>query len=253
MNFVKQIYIVALALFPACLMGMELPSNTDHGILKKYDKHGAPITLEWYKTHDAKTLSDLLKPLIPVMADAFADEAILFRNFLFDEERQTIKPECAALLEELPAEVRQWIDVRIHLGAQDRQTRFAGTLASYEQKFEKEFIAKWAPVNPFVVIAKEGEKVLGMMLFCRISLEPELELPKNAVYVDEFGVKAEAQGRGIGKLLLFSVFELCSDVTQIFLDTGIWNTKAQAVYKALGFNVRECKEFAHVGFQFIKK
>jgi ribosomal protein S18 acetylase RimI-like enzyme len=253
MNFVQQLQIAFSVLLPACLIGPELRSHNENGIFKKYDKKGTAITLEWHKIKDSKIFSQAMKPLIPALADAFADDTKLLRAFLFDENLQAIKQEHLAFLADVSDEMRQKIDAKIQLGGRDRQTRVNCTLASYEQTSEQELAAKWAHNNPFVVIAREGTKVLGVAVFCNTSLESELDLPKNAVYLDELGVISEAQGRGLSKLLIFSVFDLIPGVSQIFLNTGVWNTKAQAVYKAVGFEPRECKEFGHVGFQFIKK
>lgn len=249
MNIFKQTLFTLL--LPTALFGAaEAP---DHGLLSKFDKNGAPITLEWYKVGSAEELSRILTPLLPIMADAFADEDVLFRNFLFDEKLQIIKPECTAFLADIPEEMRQKIDARIVRGRHDRSTRVAETLQAYEQTLKNEWLAKWAPCNPYVVVAKEGEQLLGVTIVCRTSLEPGFELPYGATYLDELAVLSTAQGRGLARLLVFSVFDLIPEATQIFLDTGIWNTKAQAVYAHLGFEVRECKEFAHVGFVFTKQ
>ncbi len=253
MNFLKKV-IGCLWLFSVvALTSTALFADAKSGLLQKHDKHGVSITLEWHKADDAARLTRVMKPLIPVLADAFADDAALFRKFFFDEGTQAIKAEYAELLQGLPAEMLQIIEKNIQLGGQDKQTRIAGTLKKYEQSFSDELLTKWVPAAPFVVIAKEGDKILGVTLFCRMSLEPGFDLPAHAVYLDELGVASDAQGRGIGRLLIFSAFELMPDVTQICLDTGVWNTKAQAVYERLGFCKRECKEIGHVGYQFIKK
>ena len=221
------------------------------GVLEKLDKHGSPITLEFYHFTDGKeeTLSKIVTPIFCVNAEAFDKELVMFREFFIDEETEGIKSDFAQAFEQLPPELQQATKEKIRVGGLDKDSRVAWILNSYQEGL---CIKKWVTAHPYVVIAKEGSSVLGMALFCDTSLEEGLELPVNAVYLDELAVTPVAQGRGIGKLLVFSPLEVVPETTQIFLDTGVWNTTAQGFYKQVGFVDRDCSEVAHVGYKFVK-
>ncbi|MFC1842614.1 GNAT family N-acetyltransferase, partial [Candidatus Dependentiae bacterium] len=77
---------------------------------------------------------------------------------------------------------------------------------------------------------KETKKLLGFTTFL---IKPEY--PQNSVKDMSIGVIPEAQGRGLGKLLISSIFKIIPTVKRIFLFTRVTNDNAIGAYKAWGF------------------
>ena len=59
----------------------------------------------------------------------------------------------------------------------------------------------------------------------------------DTIYIDQIGVKSVYQGQGVGRALIQAVFEWArtENISRVTLDTGAFNTNAQAFFKKQGF------------------
>ena len=247
MNFLKHIQILSLVLFPACLTGME------QGSWVEQDKHGENISIEWHKVTDCKTLLELEEQLMPVSAEAFADEAIDLRNFLLDDKFQ-IKKEFIEIAEGLSHGDREELDAKIAISNTDRMSRVGYLRQMFLQKFEKTkavlLIHSKHVLNSiyFVVTAKDkAGEVLGLAIF-NINSDDCSD-----VWVDQLAVLPKAQGRGLARLLMFSILKLNPEIACIGLNTELWNVKAREMYtQAFKFTERRIKDFTVWFEHFVK-
>lgn len=216
------------------------------GVLMVTDKKGEAITLEWHKTADHKTFFNWYNWLAPVIAETFADEAI---NFLLDERLQ-VKREYVEVIKQLSLNDQREIEDLIKLSSVSRPRRVEAVRAKLLQMIEIESKdSKSFSANCCVVIAKDSaNKTLGFAIFQQ---DPEAE-QNLAQELDLLAVLPEAQGRGLARFLIFSILTLTPKTKYIVLGTKSWNTKAQAVYKALGFTVSSQRP-GNVTFEYAVK
>jgi len=58
---------------------------------------------------------------------------------------------------------------------------------------------------------------------------------RRKVYIHYLVTHPCAQGKGLGKALIFSIFEQYPEIKTIYLHTGLHNKKAQGFYEHVGF------------------
>lgn len=216
------------------------------GIVECDDKEGNTITLEWYKIRnlkDSRVLDEItIATRIDAQLDVFIDELVAFRDFSFE----------AGLLKE-PAEddekAQELFYMILSLETLDReeQIAFLNRFQELDSSTVSEGDLKRIAAETVVVIAKEGDTIVGTASFSPKSIDDGLVLPENGLYLSDLGVHTDAQGRGIGRLLIFSFFEFFPDTTKVFLSTSYENHHAQNVFENLGFEKRECKEITGYG------
>ncbi len=220
-------------------------TDATQGVWTQYDKHGTPVILEWYKVTDYQTFFDLEEMLIPTQAEVFADEPKDLRDFLLDDTLQ-IKEEYAAIIESLSTEEREELYAKIATSGADREIRVESTKQALLQQLEKArahlLITPQDLGTSFVVIVKNEEgDIWGFAIF---------RFPEHDVAsLDLLGVMPSAQGKGLARILVFSILKLAPETKYIFLGTEIWNTQAQAVYKALGFTIDK-QRGCYVSFEY---
>lgn len=211
------------------------PKQTS-GTFDILDKNGDSVFLKWYKVDNFETLMSLKEKILPVMAEAFADQE---KDFLLDNKFQ-IRAEYVEMFEQLPKDIREklndWITVARYA---NRQERVRVHLQKYNKKWDDGFASDLAQGKPIVIIAEDGEnKVLGFMLVLRKRPEWEIllktEMQKGIIWGQFLAIIPEAQGRKLTRPLALSMLKIMPKTTRIVLGTTSWNTKAQKIYERLG-------------------
>lgn len=110
---------------------------------------------------------------------------------------------------------------------------------SYEQLVEyfDSAIPHKLASKPLLRVALDNDTIIGFALF-----EPWQD---KAYYLAEMAVARDYQKKGIGKKLVFSIFEKDLDANKIVLVTAKNNVQAQNFYKAIGF---EQSDFTHPSY-----
>ncbi|NGX63237.1 MAG: hypothetical protein KR126chlam6_00645 [Candidatus Anoxychlamydiales bacterium] len=113
--------------------------------------------------------------------------------------------------------------------------------------FEKKILPRIEKNNLFYV-ALDDDKIIGFAIFEKWE--------KDSYYLCEMAINPSYQKRGIGKKLVFSIFDKDLTTQNILLVTKIDNLSAQGFYKAIGF---KASSFQHpdypkdfIGFEFRK-
>lgn len=65
---------------------------------------------------------------------------------------------------------------------------------------------------------------------------------QTAFYLDFLVVGTEFKRQGVGKSLVYSIFDLFTEVQEISLDTRVFNNESKQFYPALGFTSAPSKK-----------
>jgi len=238
MNILKQAGLPILALLPSCLIGM------DNGSWMAQNKKGQNVLIEWCKISKTKDFLDIQELLAPVVAEVFTDE---MRDGLLDKYLQIKKKRSPNSNLCSENDIKK-ADANINDAKSDRKMRVKKFKQTYIKAIEKQrnqLVQGCIDCNNFVVTVKDGaDEVLGFAIF-KIC-------PENNVSLELIGVIPCAQGKGLSRLLTFSILKLALETKNIELNTKIGNTKAQAVYKALDFEVISQSD-STVSFRYVVK
>lgn len=172
----------------------------DHGSWIDQDKQGRSISIEWRKVTDYQELLGLERELVPVLAAAFQHEKKM---------AETVAENIALVTKYL---------------LQENESKTSKYLQS--QKVKNHMC--------FVVTVKEvgSAEILGFTIF---RSKPKFDEP-TCVQLEPLAVDPIAQGRGLSRILAFSIFKIDSTFNHIFLFVRKENINAQGVYKTLGFS-----------------
>lgn len=244
MIVLKRISLFLISsLFSIALIGAAVAP--DHGVLAALDKKGspivwndAPVALEWHKITDAKTFYDLWETLIPTFAESFADQTLMMRDFLLDDTFN-VKKEHAEVIEKFyQQETRKRVEAKLKLATEPRGTRVECINHAEQQTLEQNRAklvshpehSSHGGAAIVVIVKNESNDILGFALF-KISAE---DAAIGSVDLDILAIAPTAHGIGLARPLVFSILTLAPEIKRLYLSTRTWNTKAQAVYKALG-------------------
>ncbi|MFH1254245.1 MAG: GNAT family N-acetyltransferase [bacterium] len=267
MNIFKRIQILVLVLFPACLFGMKQTTTVldvqarafvadinlmTYKILEAVDKKGNKVILECYKIGNIASAFEMQKKALAVISEAFADEI-----YDFLDDNLQIKAEYVDAVKDRYKEAELASLIKIaSLCKDDRKKRVELTRQEWEKSIEENATSvKDLPGQSFVVMAKniKGD-LLGVVTFLISPLCTHYfqDFTDGDVVLEPIAVAPTAQGCGLARLLVFSILTLMPETTRILLGTKIWNKKAQAVYKGLGFSVYSQKS-ASIKFVYAAK
>ncbi|MFH1832533.1 MAG: GNAT family N-acetyltransferase [bacterium] len=256
MNILKRISasIFTILLLLCFTLSVQAMQEQTSGSFPALDKKGAPIiingsevTLEWRKVTGWEMALDFFQQILPVKAEAFADESL---NFLDDTFQ--VKKEYSVAVTDYYKEDPKALDAQIEAAKQDRKVRVDFTLQIEQQQVEmlKKIVQdqKVPLVEFFAVVAKNKKnEILGFTAF---HINPELV--KGDVSLESLAIMPMFQGYGLARPLVFSILKIVPDIKRIFLGTNIWLTKAQITYNALGFSVYAQESYG-IKFEYLVK
>ena len=122
------------------------------------------------------------------------------------------------------------------------------TLEDLTSYFEEKMVPWIEGGGPLCVVLDQG-RIVGFALFKKWDA--------SSYYLSEMAVLPEYQQRGLGRKVVFSIFEKDPACQKIVLVTSRANTWSQAFYKALGF---QASSFEHpdyspqqfMGYEYLK-
>lgn len=214
----------------------ELLNKRSSGRFASVDKTGAPVTLSWRS-------ATIRSPEYRTLMEQIAETAV--SGFTSVEmEFLRVHPE-AVTKEANLAGFRPFFEQKpenVDWAAVENQMR--STIAGY-------FLTDVSTLPPdiraalehvlYLVVTVDDQKTgvqLGSCVFMISSTEAfPLRTPyaTGDVKVMSIALVPEAQNRGLGKLLMSSIFKIIPDTKRLFLATRITNTAAQRAYAAWGF------------------
>ncbi len=181
------------------------------------------LVLAWHKiVPGSDQLNKTIKSVSGILADVYAEMELQFAQ----KHPETISSEM--FLKPLEPLFKEGIDKVDWKYAQE-------VLRNHLQQFlvttDFALYSGVDDIHIFVIAQDQhsGEQ-LGVIQFL---ITPHFEY--GTVKIAFFGVKPEAENRGIEELLVSCVFKLLPDVTRIFLHTRITNEKALVLYRGMGF------------------
>jgi ribosomal protein S18 acetylase RimI-like enzyme len=209
------------------------------------DKAGAPVVLEWIET-------DILSPDYAAGMKSIADiasQAFAAVELQFLREHPEAVQQDEYLKQYLPffengPEAVDWKLVEGKIQSNLKQMHELD-FSSYGPDVLKPFIND---VYFFVVIKDHAtEAPLGYINF---SIAPGYA--QGDIKVTGIGIKPSEQNRGLGKLLMSSIFNIAPQIKRIFLCTRITNENAFRAYRSWGF-VPDLNPIEEPNFKMIRE
>lgn len=193
-----------------------------------YNKQEEPVVLEWQKTTlFAQEFASVMKQVWPIARDAYTPVELNFlRAFPQVVGAEPYYKIFEPLFKNGEAAV-DWEKVSETMQAL-LKTHFIYDASTWGS----EVLEQFGKDVCFVVTVrdKKNDSILGFITFM---MRPGY-VPGD-IKVMIFAVDPTCQGRGLGKLLMSSIFKIDPTVNRIFLCTRVTNDKALKAYRAWGF------------------
>jgi hypothetical protein len=203
-------------------------SPKESGSFSATDKLGSSIILEWKKTTIVSAdFANIMKEMWNFARDAYTPVEMQFLK-AFPEVVGTepyFKP-----FE--PLFVNGVANVNWNATTKIMESVLQNHFVFDPTQFPEHVITKFAQDSCFAVIAKDKttSKPIGFITFLM-----RASYPADNVKVMSFAVATTQQNRGIGKLLMSSIYKIDPTIKRIFLCTRITNTNALSAYRSWGF------------------
>jgi ribosomal protein S18 acetylase RimI-like enzyme len=110
-----------------------------------------------------------------------------------------------------------------------------------KESYSKELDERLAAVENVFYVATAKDVNHAVQGFVFFTIKPTYE--PGSMYLSHLMIYPSHQGRGLGKFLMSSIFNVRTDIKRLFLETSKANDKAIAVYKALGFTVSDESDY----------
>jgi ribosomal protein S18 acetylase RimI-like enzyme len=231
MNYTKNVFIVlsSLIFISVCIPVLVIAQD-----------NGSHYAIEWYEItpQNFQTMLTIFDQLKPVFIESYVPLTKLFMNVSNDGAALISKENKLFIEQKVLDPIVEFLNdnwrERITILSQEIQH---GNLLRY------------------LAIARDSDKtILGFTMFTKISSNryldehtahiiegshetSSLSYDHDEVYVSPLAVRPTAQKRGVGKALLFSVFNHCPSIKKIFLTTPAspLNKNAKDFYEHIGF------------------
>jgi RimJ/RimL family protein N-acetyltransferase len=197
------------------------------GQFQAKDKTGQPVILEWLKTnvHEPE-YADTMHMVDDVLVRSFGSSEI---RYLKEHPEEVVNATENTIYEQLqPFFKNKGKDIDWVL-VEEKLTSIAHL---YQKQANKDAIKELADSLYFFILVKEitTKKILG---FARYRIVDDS--PQGTVILEPLVVAPEAQQRGLGKLLVASIFNIIPNITRILLTVESKNDVAFKAYQTWGF------------------
>ena len=200
------------------------------GTLIIHDKQGLPIKLEWKRTSlQSSDFSEITKSVSEIAVQAYAS---VETQFLHEYPQAVLEDEYLKFFEPLfvnGIEIVDWSLVEA-----EQQAKMKSIFEMDLTSMAPEVIASLPKDTYFFVMARDvaTSQLIG---FIQFAVAPYY--PSGDVKVISIVVAPEEQNRGLGKLLMSSVFKIIPNIQRVFLSTRPTNKVAIQAYQAWGFTL----------------
>jgi len=230
MNLTKLTSKFLIASLLLCLQGCKKtsePQNSSGTFLVK-DKLGSPVILKWIKTGiQAPEYVAGMKNIAKIASQAFVTVELQFLHVHPEAVMQDEYLKQYIQFFEKGLKLVDWDTVEHKIQSNLKQMHEMD-LSSYDADVLKPYIND---IYFFVLIKDQAtEAPFGYVNF---SISPEYA--DGNIKVTGIGIAPSAQNRGLGKLLMSSIFNIEPLIKRIFLSTRITNENALRVYRSWGF------------------
>lgn len=192
------------------------------------DKQGIPVILEWYKTSIVSMdFAASMKEVWEFARDAYTPVEMQFLKAFPDVVgKEPYFKSFEQLFQQGVANV-DW-----KAAEETMQSILQGHFVFDPSKFPEQVIKMYESDQVFLVVVKDKAtgKSLGFITFM-----VRANYPVGDVKVMSFAMDTAHQKRGLGKLLMSSIFKIVPDIKRIFLCTRVTNDTALKAYSSWGF------------------
>ena len=193
------------------------------GKFEAKDRMGAPVILEWLKTsiHEP-TYTPTMHMLEDLVVQAFGP---------IELQQLRVHPE--KVLSAKKGDLLEPLQILFKRGARKIDWKLVEEKLGIIERVAWQSVAeKLENFSLFFVIAKDPitTKMLGFICY---RMAPDAS--EGSIEIEPLAVAPEEQKRGLGKLLISSIFKIIPGITGLWLGTSATNTGAIAAYTAMGF------------------
>lgn len=192
------------------------------------DKQGLPIDIAWQRTSlQSPDFTGITKSVSDIAVQAYT---IVETNFLREYPQAVLEDEHLKSFEPLFADGVENVDWSL---VEDQQrTKLKSIFEMDLTSLAPEVIASFPKDIYFFVMAYDAA-TSNLLGFIQCAVAPYYAT--GDVKVITIAIAPEEQNRGLGKLLMSSIFEIIPNVQRIFLSTRPTNQVAICAYQAWGF------------------
>lgn len=198
------------------------------GTLQAYDKQGLPIVFEWYRTSlQSSEFSEITKTVSAVGIEAYTS---VETQFLKQHPEAVVQDENFKSFQSLFQEGPEHVDWKL-VENQERETLrqiFEMDVASLSPEIKESL-----PKDYYFFVLARDKATSDLLGFIQFAIAPGYIC--GDVKVVSIAVAPAAQGRGLGKLLISSIFKIIPNIKHMFLSTRPTNVTAIGAYQAWGF------------------
>lgn len=205
-----------------------LQKTAKSGLFQTKDKYGKPIILEWNKIGMlTQEFSALMENIWDIACAAYTPVEMKFLKAFPQvvEKEAYFKPFEHFFEQGLKAVDWSLVEIKMQ---ETLKSHFVFDVA----KLPEQVIKTYARDICIFIQAKDMQTnaILGFITFM---IRPNY--PIGNVKVITFAVSPSAQNRGLGKLLMSSIFNIVTGIKRIFLCTRVTNEQALSAYRSWGF------------------
>lgn len=206
--------------------------NSLYGSYQAKDKQGNPIVIEWQKTtFFSPEFTQAMKDIWPSARLAYMPVEMAFLKAFphvvsTEDYFKPFEPLFKNGIEHV-----DWAQAETTMEAL-LKTLFVFDTAS----FGPEIVAQFAKDICYIVTVKDQKTsaILGFITFMQ-----RASYKSHEIKVMSLGVDPQHQGKGLGTILMSSIFKIDPNIARIFLCTRVTNHAALAAYRSWGFTIDE--------------
>jgi ribosomal protein S18 acetylase RimI-like enzyme len=207
---------------PKTMNNQNSPSNSS-GSFNAKDKKNNALTLNW---HILTSMSAQFVPTMNQIAD-LASQAFTSVEFDFLQAH----PEAVAG-ERLYQSIAPLFQNNASI---DWPAVKARVYTIINQLYTKTDWSKFGTDDQYIIVTAHDQESDALLGFITFFIRPAYSY--GDCKVTAMGIIPQAQNRGLGKLLMSSIFKIIPETKRIFLTTRVTNEKALAAYRSWGFNL----------------
>ncbi|MCX5924605.1 MAG: GNAT family N-acetyltransferase [Candidatus Dependentiae bacterium] len=198
------------------------------GMLQAHDKQGLPIVFQWYRTSlQSSDFSEITKTVSAVGIEAYVS---VETQFLKQHPEAVSQDENFKSFEPLFKDGLEYVDWNLVENQERENLRqiFEMDVASLSAEIKESL-----PKDYYFFVLARDKTTSNVLGFIQFAIAPYYGF--GDVKVITIAVAPAAQNRGLGKLLISSVFKIIPNIKRLFLSTRPTNVIAIGAYQAWGF------------------
>lgn len=196
--------------------------------LQALDKQGLPIVFQWHRTSlQSPDFSEITKSVSKIGVESFTS---VETQFLHEHPEAVMQDENFKSFELLFKDGPEHIDWAL---VENKERENLRQIFEMDVAGLSDEVKQHLPKDCYFFVLACDKRTSELLGFIQFGISPDYIF--GDVKVVAIGVTPAAQGRGLGKLLMSSIFKIVPNVKRLFLSTRPSNVVAIGAYQSWGF------------------